>query len=271
MLEGRRLDGLHIVVDAANGAASALAEAVFADVGAKVTVINATPDGRNINDHCGATHLDPLSTAVVAIGADLGLALDGDADRLLVIDHNGVRSTVIHPGAHGADWLPRLLARDTVVTTVLANPGCAWRWRRRVASCRPSATATCSRRSTPTGSRSAVWQSGHVIFRSHASTGTACSRAGARRSQCSCRPLAELAGAMTRYPQVMIKIRVPNAPDPAAAADEIAAASATGRRRSRWCVPGHRTAGPPMVEALDDAIAITTAESLAAAVRHRWS
>lgn len=282
VLEGRRLDGLHIVVDAANGAASALAEAVFADVGAKVTVINATPDGRNINDHCGATHLDPLSTAVVAIGADLGLALDGDADRLLAVDHNGVPVDGDHILVLTAlDQRRRgLLARDTVVTTVLANLGL------RVAL----ETAGVAVVQTAVGDRYVLEaidangfslggeQSGHVIFRSHASTGDGLltglvladlvARAGA--------PLAELAGAaMTRYPQVMINIRVAErVADPAAAlADEIAAAERALADAGRVLVraSGTEPLVRVMVEALDDAIAITTAESLAAAVRHRWS
>ena len=88
-LEGRDLSRLRIVIDCANGAASALAPRAFAAAAAEVTAIHNAPNGRNINDHCGATHLDSLGAAVVADGADLGLALDGDADRLLAVDHTG--------------------------------------------------------------------------------------------------------------------------------------------------------------------------------------
>src|SRR5690606_27735028 len=81
-----RLDGLRVVVDCANGAASAVAPAAFARAGADVVAIHAAPDGVNINEGCGSTHLEPLVEAVVSHGADLGLALDGDADRLLAVD-----------------------------------------------------------------------------------------------------------------------------------------------------------------------------------------
>ena len=99
-LEGRRLDGLRVVVDAANGAASGIAGPVLTAAGATVTVIHAEPDGRNINAGCGATDTASLAAAVVAEGADLGLALDGDADRLLAIDHTGAAGRRRPPDGH---------------------------------------------------------------------------------------------------------------------------------------------------------------------------
>lgn len=282
VLEGRRLDGLRIVIDAANGAASALAGDVFAGVGADVTVINAAPDGRNINDRCGATHLAPLGAAVVAAGADLGLALDGDADRLLAVDHTGAPVDGDHILVLTAlDQRRRgLLAKDTVVTTVLANLGL--RVAMEAARIQVVETAVGDRYVLETldacGYSLGGEQSGHVIFRSHASTGDGLltglvladlvARAGT--------PLAELArSAMTRYPQVMINIRVAErVADPALVlVEEIAVAertlAATGRVlvRSSGTEPLVRV----MVEAADETVAATVAESLAAAVRTRWS
>ncbi|MGH9272014.1 MAG: phosphoglucosamine mutase, partial [Ilumatobacteraceae bacterium] len=89
VLEGRSLAGLRIVVDAANGAASGMAGAVLAATGADVITIHDTPDGRNVNDGCGATDTASLAGAVRTHRADVGLALDGDADRLLAVDAGG--------------------------------------------------------------------------------------------------------------------------------------------------------------------------------------
>ena len=90
-LEGRSLAGVRVVVDAANGAASESAGELFRRAGAEVVVIHADPDGRNINASCGATHTTSLAQAVVDQGAHLGLALDGDADRLIAVDEHGER------------------------------------------------------------------------------------------------------------------------------------------------------------------------------------
>ena len=83
------LEGLKIVVDSANGAAYHIAPNVYSELGAEVISINDKPDGLNINEQCGATHLDSLQSAVVANNADLGIALDGDADRLMLVDDAG--------------------------------------------------------------------------------------------------------------------------------------------------------------------------------------
>jgi phosphoglucosamine mutase len=125
VLDGRRLDGLRIVVDSANGSASELAATVFEQLGAEVVAIGCDPDGTNINAGCGSTSVELLSRAVVEHGAHLGLALDGDADRLLAVDGNG---TLVD-----GDSLLALFARDladrgqlagnTVVVTVMTNLG----------------------------------------------------------------------------------------------------------------------------------------------------
>jgi phosphoglucosamine mutase len=125
LIEGRRLDGLRLVVDSANGAASGLAARVYEQLGAEVVAIGCDPDGTNINDGCGSTSTDTLSSAVVEHQADLGLALDGDADRLLAVDGTGAL-------ADGDELLALFaldladrgqLAGNTVVVTVMTNLG----------------------------------------------------------------------------------------------------------------------------------------------------
>lgn len=89
LTEGVKLDGLKLVIDCANGATYHLAESVFAELGAEVQVIHNTPDGFNINQNCGATDTRSLQAAVLAAKADLGIAFDGDGDRLMMVDHQG--------------------------------------------------------------------------------------------------------------------------------------------------------------------------------------
>jgi len=120
-----RLDGIKVVVDCANGAAYKVAPAVLWEMGAEVVAMAVDPNGKNINDKCGATHTDALQKRVVDEGADVGIALDGDADRLIMVDQNGKRID--------GDQLMALLARhmmdrgvlkgNTVVATVMSNLG----------------------------------------------------------------------------------------------------------------------------------------------------
>src|SRR5690606_38202318 len=119
------LDGLRVVVDCANGAASEVGPAALRAAGADVGVINASPDGRNLNEQCGSTHPQPLQSAVVAAGADLGVAFDGDADRCLAVDHTGalVDGDQIMGVLAVALKARGLLAQDTLVTTVMSNLG----------------------------------------------------------------------------------------------------------------------------------------------------
>ena len=124
-IEGRRLDGLQVVVDCANGSASAVAPAVLEGLGADVSVLHADPDGRNINDGCGSTHPEALQAAVVEAGADVGLAFDGDADRVLAVDETGelvdgdqiIALCALDLRDRGE------LAHNTVVVTVMSNLG----------------------------------------------------------------------------------------------------------------------------------------------------
>lgn len=112
---GLRLDGLKVAIDCANGAAYKVAPEVLWELGAEISMIGVTPDGKNINRDCGSTHLDALQSQTVAAGADIGLALDGDADRLIVCDQNG---RVID-----GDQIMALIARDWHVTGRLKGGG----------------------------------------------------------------------------------------------------------------------------------------------------
>ncbi len=214
-LEGRRLDGIRVVVDCANGAASDHAPAVLRSLGAEVEVLHDRPDGRNINLDCGSTHPGDLQAAVLAAGSDVGLAFDGDADRVLAVDDQGalvdgdqiIALCAIDRHDRGA------LADDTVVVTVMTNMGF------RLAMAERGIGVV----ETQVGDRYVLealerggWQlggeqSGHIIFRDLASTGDGLLtsvqlldllvRAG--------RPLSELAaGAMTKFPQVLQNVRV---------------------------------------------------------------
>jgi phosphoglucosamine mutase len=214
-LEGRRLDHLRVVLDCANGAAFLAAPRALADLGAEVGVIGDQPDGTNINDGCGSTFPGGLQQAVVASGADVGLALDGDADRVLAVDGQG--------GLVDGDHLLALCAQDlhsrgrlrgdTVVVTVMTNLG----FRQAMAG------QGITVQETTVGDRYVLealerggWslgseQSGHLIFRDLATTGDG-TLTGLMLLDLLCRrgrPLAELAAqAMTRLPQVLRNVRV---------------------------------------------------------------
>ena len=120
-----RLDGLTVVVDCAHGAASSVAPRAYRAAGARVIAINADPNGLNINENCGSTHLDSLRSAVIAHRADLGLAHDGDADRCLAVDANGelVDGDAIMVVLALAMREAGELASDTLVATVMSNLG----------------------------------------------------------------------------------------------------------------------------------------------------
>jgi len=280
-IEGRSLAGMRIVVDAANGAAYELAPRLFARGGADVIAISVTPDGRNINDHCGATHTAALSETVVEHGADLGLALDGDADRLMAVDHEGRLVDGDHIMAICAGDLHRrgLLRDATVVATVMSNLG--FRLAMEQAGITVVETAVGDRYVLEAlddgGFTMGGEQSGHVIFRDRATTGDGLltgimladivKRSGG--------PLAELAaGSMTRLPQVLVNVpvreRVADAADQVA--DEIAAVEAklAGSGRVLLRPSGTEPLLRVMVEATDDALAHEVADHLVAVVKSRW-
>lgn len=169
------LVGLALVVDCAHGAMSTVAPVVLEHLGAEVTVLNATPDGRNINHLCGSMHPEGLQRAVVDAGADAGLAFDGDGDRVAAVGADGALLDGDHLlAACGIDLHERgLLADDTVVGTIMANLGL----RRAFGAC------GISFHETAVGDRYVLealeangWtlggeQSGHLIFRHLATTG----------------------------------------------------------------------------------------------------
>jgi phosphoglucosamine mutase len=289
-LEGRNLAGLHLVVDAANGAASAVAGQCFERLGARVELINVHPDGRNINSACGATDPSGLAAAVLRSGADLGLALDGDADRLIAVDERGQVVDGDHIIAVCAlDLKSRdRLAHQAVAVTVMTNLG----FHQAMGGAGIDVVAT------PVGDRSVLEamdagglslggeQSGHVIFRDFASTGdgllTGLMLADAlvRASSGSAGdpptvPLSELAGnAMTALPQILINVKLPVVPPQLLAdiAPEMAAVESrlgdTGRLlvRSSGTEPMVRV----MVEAPTVDQAIVEAEGLADLIRARY-
>ncbi|CAL9480981.1 phosphoglucosamine mutase [Streptomyces sp. enrichment culture] len=227
-----RLDGLKIVLDEAHGAASGVSPEVFARAGAQVVTIGAEPDGLNINDGCGSTHLDLLKAAVVEHGADLGIAHDGDADRCLAVDHTGEEVdgdqilAVLALALRERSALPS----DTVVATVMSNLGFKLAMERE--GIRLVQTAVGDRyvleEMKEHGYALGGEQSGHVIILDHATTGdgTLTGLLLAARVAQTGRTLRELASVMERLPQVLINVpdvdksRVKTSADLAAAVAE---------------------------------------------------
>ncbi len=209
----RRLDGIKVVLDCAHGAAAGVSPETFRDAGAEVVVIGADPDGLNINEGVGSTHLDGLAAAVLEHGADVGIAHDGDADRCLAVDADGRVIDGDRIMAILAVSLKErgLLAGDTLVATVMSNLGL----HRAMADhgIRVLQTAVGDRYVLEAMNEGSFAlggeQSGHVIMSDFATTGDGVltglhllaemARTG--------RSLAELASVMTVYPQVLVNVR----------------------------------------------------------------
>ncbi|MCI1696767.1 phosphoglucosamine mutase [Aneurinibacillus aneurinilyticus] len=211
-----RFDNLKIVVDCANGAASALAAQLFADMEADVITLACNPDGLNINDKCGSTHPEALQQAVVEHSAVLGLAFDGDADRLIAVDERGelVDGDFIM-AICGVAWKRRgKLKNDTVVSTVMSNIGFY----------KALEAAGIETRQTAVGDRYVMEemlkggfnlggeQSGHIIFLDYNTTGDGLLTALQLLdvvAEANGKPLSELAAeTMTQYPQILVNVRV---------------------------------------------------------------
>jgi phosphoglucosamine mutase len=214
-LGGRRLDGVRAVVDCANGAASQVAPRVLAGLGVGVEVIHAEPDGTNINAGCGSTHPGELAGEVVARGADVGVAFDGDADRVLLVDAAGALVDGDHIVAICAiDRHDRgVLKGDSVVVTVMTNLGFRLAMEKRGIQVVETAVGDRYVLEALEGRKLALGgeQSGHVIFRDLATTGDGLLTAVQALDVMvrSGRPLAELAAeAMTQLPQVLRNVRV---------------------------------------------------------------
>jgi len=208
-----RLEGLHVVLDAAHGAASEVAPEAFRQAGARVTVIGCEPDGLNINDGYGSTHLQNLQAAVVEAGADLGIALDGDADRCLAVDGRGadVDGDQIMAILSLAMRERGVLAQDTLVATVMSNLGMLQALEREGVAVRQTAVGDrYVLEEMKMGAFSLGGeQSGHVIFLDHGTTGdgTMTGLMLASRLAQTGRSLEDLAAVMKRLPQVLINVK----------------------------------------------------------------
>jgi phosphoglucosamine mutase len=208
------LEGIHVVVDCAHGAASAVAPELYRRAGARVTAIAAGPDGLNINDGVGSTHLDGLVEAVRHAGADLGIAHDGDADRCLAVDGTGalVDGDQILAICALALRESGRLAKDTVVATVMSNLG--FHHAMRDAGIEVLTTAVGDRyvleALRANGLNLGGEQSGHVVFTDAATTGDGLLTALHVMSRIAVtgESLAGLAGIVCRLPQVLINVPV---------------------------------------------------------------
>jgi phosphoglucosamine mutase len=207
------LDEFHIVLDCANGATYGVAPHVFAELGAKVTTLSATPDGKNINLECGALHPEKMAAKVKELGADIGLALDGDGDRLIVCDENGQIVDGDHVMAICAQELmsQRKLKKKTLVSTVMSNMGLEVAMEKMGGKMVRAAVGDryvveCMRKR---GYSFGGEQSGHLVFLDHITTGDGI-LAGlqllAIMKKCR-QPLSELATIMKSFPQVLKNVR----------------------------------------------------------------
>jgi len=277
-----RLDGLHVVLDCAHGAAAGVSPEAFSQAGARITVIGNDPNGMNINDGVGSTHLDQLAAAVLAAGADVGIAHDGDADRCLAVDAQGnvVDGDQIMAILALSERDRGALREDTLVATVMSNLGL------KVAMAKHGIRML----ETKVGDRYVLEainekqlslggeQSGHIIFADYATTGDGIltglqllSRMAATKKS-----LAELASVMKVYPQTLVNVRGVDRDGvhtdkvlAAAVAEASADLGDTGRVLLR--PSGTEPLVRVMVEAGDQATADRIAESLADVVRQRLS
>jgi phosphoglucosamine mutase len=272
------LNGLKIVVDCANGASSHVAPIAYDQAGAKVIAIHHAPDGWNINENCGSTHLEDLQAAVVREGADFGIAHDGDADRCLAVDAQG--------NVVDGDAIMTILARgfksrgalksNTIVGTVMSNLGFMHAMK----------DADIDVITTAVGDRYVLEkmlegdfslggeQSGHLIMREFANTGDGILTALqlAQEVVRTGKPLAELASAMNRFPQVLIN--VPNVAkdkldSSKVISDAVAQAEAKLAENGRILLraSGTEPLVRVMVEASSDNLAQEIAANLAAVVK----
>ncbi|GED17235.1 phosphoglucosamine mutase [Aneurinibacillus migulanus] len=211
-----RFDNLKIVVDCANGSASALAAQLYADMEADVITLACNPDGLNINDKCGSTHPEALQQAVVEHGAVLGLAFDGDADRLIAVDEKGelVDGDFIM-AICGVAWKRRgKLKNNTVVSTVMSNIGFYKALEAEGIETRQTAVGDryVMEEMLKGGFNLGGEQSGHIIFLDYNTTGDGL-LTGLQLldvvAETNGKPLSELAAeTMTQYPQILVNVRV---------------------------------------------------------------
>jgi len=272
------LKGLKIVVDCANGASSFVAPVAYEKAGASVLAIHRSPDGWNINENCGSTHMEALQAAVIKEGADFGVAHDGDADRCLAVDGAGnvidgdVIMTILAIGFKNRG----ALKSETIVGTVMSNLGFAHAMK----------DAGISVINTAVGDRYVLEkmiegdfslggeQSGHLIMREFANTGDGILTALqlAQEVVRSGKSLTELASQMQRFPQVLINVsnvKKEKLAESTAIAQAVAAAEATLADNGRVLLraSGTEPLVRVMVEASSDNLAQEIATSLAAVVK----
>ncbi|HWP34787.1 MAG TPA: phosphoglucosamine mutase [Thermodesulfobacteriota bacterium] len=272
------LEGVRIVLDCANGAAYKVGPAVFEELGAELVLMGVRPNGVNINDRCGAVYPEGMARAVVDNRADLGIALDGDADRVVLADERG---TLVDGDAIMAICGPELLRagtlrHGTVVTTVMSNLGLERVIRR--AGGRVVRTQVGDRYVVEEMRRGGYAfggeQSGHIIFLDHNTTGdgilTALQILAIMRRRG--RPLSELAAVLERVPQVLVNVEVPrkvplsDLPEVTAAVRRIEAAlGEEGRLLVRYS--GTENLLRIMIEGPDEGRIRTYAQELAEVVR----
>jgi len=265
-----RLDGLRVVVDCANGAASVTAPEALRRAGADVVAISADPDGLNINEGCGSTHLGVLAAAVVAHGADVGIAHDGDADRCLAVDASGeivdgdqilaVLALAMRDGGS--------LVADTVVATVMSNLG--FKLALTAAGVTVLQTAVGDRyvleEMRAGGYNLGGEQSGHVVMLDHATTGDGSLTALhllARVAE-SGKSLADLAAVMVRLPQVLVNVRGVDKSDVDGCAPLVAAvAAATAELGETGRVLLRASGTEPLIRVMVEAPTSTQAQAVA--------
>ena len=276
--QGRTMDGVKIVLDCANGATYKVAPMVFSELGAEVVLMGVEPDGVNINEDCGSLHPEALARRVVAEGADIGLALDGDGDRLIVSDEKGgVLDGDQIMALCAMDKLDRgVLAGNLLVSTVMSNMALEVFMRERGGKLLRTAV----------GDRYVVeamrreWailggeQSGHLIFLNYSTTGDGILAALQLLSimQQKQQPLSDLAHLITPYPQELINVpvqrKVPFASVPSlmdAVGQAESELGSTGRVLLRYS--GTEAKARVMVEGTDGSQVRTLAEGLADVVR----
>jgi phosphoglucosamine mutase len=276
----RPLEGLRIALDCANGAASEVGPEALRAAGADVVVMNASPDGRNINEKCGSTHPEQLQAVVVASEADFGVAFDGDADRCLAVDHTGA----IVDGDQILGILATALKEegrlpgDTLVVTVMSNLGLILAMRERGITTVQTAVGDryVLEEMRARGYGLGGEQSGHIILADHATTGDGVLSALhlAARVKASGKRLADLAGEIERLPQTLVNVR--GVDKSRAGTDEgvqSAVADATSRLGDTGRVLLRQSGTEPLVRVMVEAPAQDeadkVAEDLAAVVRER--
>lgn len=266
------LRGLRIAVDCANGAASHLGPEALREAGADVVVINASPDGRNINDACGSTHPEQLQAAVVASKADFGVAYDGDADRCLAVDAAG---TLVDGdkimGALAMDMKNRgKLNHDTLVVTVMSNLGLKLAMEKAgIAVVQTSVGDRYVLEAMREGDFSLGGeQSGHIIALDYSTTGDGIlsSMLIARMVKNSGKTLAELVAPIDRLPQTLINVSGVDRQGLENSAVQTAVSHAEGLLGSRGRVLLRASGTEPLIRVMVEASTQQEADGVAAAL-----